>query len=149
MLVRELMSSPPITAAPALSLLGAAHLLRSRGIRRLPVVQAGVLVGIITDRDIREAMPPRAAAPWESTSRLPRVTVACVGDVMRRQVLTTQAQADAKEAAHLMLTHKIGALPVLDEVGCLVGLVTVSDILRDYARPLVVPISATFQELTP
>lgn len=133
MLVRDLMSSPPVTAAPALSIPDAAHLMKSRGIRRLPVLDGNQLVGIVTDRDLREAMPGKVStlSPWEATTRLAAISVA---DVMRRSVLTVNADTDARDAAYTMLNHKVGALPVLDEAGTLIGLVTVSDVLRDYAR---------------
>lgn len=132
MRIHNLMSTPVITAVPTLSLLAAAHLMRSHGIRRLPVVDAGTLVGIVTDRDLREAMPSRVSSlsPWEATTRLAAVTVA---DVMRRSVLTTTPDADARDAAHTMLLHRVGALPVIDAAGRVVGVVTVSDVLRDYA----------------
>lgn len=134
MLVRELMSSPPITTASALSIPDAAHLMKSRGIRRLPVLDGNQLVGIVTDRDLREVMPSKVStlSPWEATTRLAAITVA---DVMRRSVLTTSENADARDAAYTMLQHKVGALPVVSDAGELVGLVTVSDVLRDYARP--------------
>src|SRR6476659_8969765 len=82
MLVHELMTSPPVTAPPSLPLPDAAHLMRSRGIRRLPVVDGTTLVGIVTYRDLREALPSRVStlSPWEATTRLAAVSVA---DVMR------------------------------------------------------------------
>lgn len=133
MMVRELMSRPPVTAAPALPLPDAAHLMKSRGIRRLPVLDGETLVGIVTDRDLREAMPSKVStlSPWEATTRLAAISVE---DVMRRSVLTTSEDNDARDAAYTMLQHKVGALPVVDTAGKLVGLLTVSDVLRDYAR---------------
>ncbi|GAA0515451.1 CBS domain-containing protein [Deinococcus depolymerans] len=130
--VHDLMSAPAVTAAPTLSLPDAAHLMRSRGVRRLPVLEGETLIGIVTDRDLREAMPSRLSSlsPWEATTRLAAVTVA---DVMRRSVLTTAPEADARDAAHTMLTHRVGALPVVNGQGRVVGVVTVSDVLRDYA----------------
>lgn len=132
MRVLDLMSTPVITAVPSLSLLDAAHLMRSRGVRRLPVLAGDTLAGIVTDRDLREAMPSRVSSlsPWEATTRLAAVTVA---DVMRRSVLTTTPEADARDAAYTMLRHRVGALPVVDVAGRVVGVVTVSDVLRDYA----------------
>ncbi|CAM3278750.1 CBS domain-containing protein [Deinococcus saxicola] len=134
MLVHELMSAPVVVAPPSLSLPDAAHLMKSRGIRRLPVVDGSRLVGIVTDRDLREALPSKVSSlsPWEATTRLAAVSVQ---DVMRRSVLTTTPDADARDAAHTLLHHRVGALPVIDAAGTVVGLLTVSDVLRDYARP--------------
>ncbi|WP_168734799.1 CBS domain-containing protein [Deinococcus sp. KSM4-11] len=134
MLVHELMTSPPVTAPPSLPLPDAAHLMRSRGIRRLPVVDGTTLVGIVTDRDLREALPSRVStlSPWEATTRLAAVSVA---DVMRRSVLTTTPDAEARDAASTMLSHRVGALPVIDEAGQVIGIISVTDVLREYARP--------------
>ncbi|SEJ50825.1 acetoin utilization protein AcuB [Deinococcus reticulitermitis] len=134
MLVRDLMTSPAVTAPPALSLPDAAHLMKTRGIRRLPVVdESGHLIGIATDRDLREALPSKVStlSPWEATTRLAAIKVS---DVMRRSVLTVPEDADARDAAYTMLQHRVGALPVVDAQGQLSGLITVTDVLRDYAR---------------
>lgn len=133
MLVRDLMSAQAVTAPPSLSLPDAAHLMKSRGIRRLPVVDGSKLVGIVTDRDLREAMPSKVSSlsPWEATTRLAAISVS---DVMRRSVLTTTPDTDARDAAYTMLNHRVGALPVIDDAGSVMGMLTVTDVLRDYAR---------------
>lgn len=145
MLVHELMSVPAVVAPPSLSLPDAAHLMKSRGIRRLPVVDGTRLVGIVTDRDIREALPSKIStlSPWEATTRLAAVGVQ---DVMRRSVLTTTPGADARDAAHTLLHHRVGALPVIDDVGAVVGVLTVTDVLRDYARPALDPQNAATRD---
>lgn len=134
MLVRDLMSTETITAPPSLPLPDAARLMQSRGIRRLPVIEGGRLVGIVSDRDLREALPSTLStlSMWEATTRLASLTVA---DIMQRSVLTTTPDADARDAAHTLLEHRVGALPVIDGAGHVVGLLSVSDVLRDYARP--------------
>lgn len=134
MLIRDLMSAPAVTAPPALPLPVAAHLMRSRGIRRLPVLDGTRLIGIVTDRDLREALPVRVrpSALWETARRL---TATRVSDVMRRHVLTTTEDADARDAAYTMLFHRVGGLPVLNAAGDLSGIVTLADVLHDYARP--------------
>jgi acetoin utilization protein AcuB len=87
------------------------------GFRRLPVVQDGKLIGIITDRDLREH-----AGLLERT----RVSAA-----MTKDLLTVTPRATLEQAAKLMLSHKISGLPVTD-AGKLVGIITTSDILQAF-----------------
>lgn len=131
--VARLMSRSPVTVSPDSSVPDAALLMRQRGIRRLPVLEDGRLVGIVTDRDLREAMPGRTTtlSMWEATTRLAALTV---GEVMRRGVVTTHPEADARDAAYTLLRHRIGGMPVVDDTGMLVGVITVTDLLHDYAR---------------
>jgi len=100
-------------------------------IRHLPVTDGGRLMGIVTDRDIRLNMPSPATSlsVWEINFLIAKLTV---GSVMRRAVITIDAQRDAAEAARIMLDHKIGALPVVDG-GVVVGIVTETDMLRAFA----------------
>ncbi|WP_219722131.1 CBS domain-containing protein [Deinococcus planocerae] len=131
--VAQLMSRSPVTVSPDSSVPDAALLMRQRGIRRLPVLEDGRLVGIVTDRDLREVMPGRTTtlSMWEATTRLAALTV---GEVMRRGVVTTHPEADTRDAAYALLRHKIGGMPVVDDAGMLVGMLTVTDLLHDYAR---------------
>lgn len=133
MLVADLMSKSPVCVTPEHSVPDAARLLRVRGIRRLPVLEGTQLVGIVTDRDLREAMPGHVTAlsMWEATTALAGV---CVGNVMRRSVVTTTPDADAQDAASTLLHHRIGGMPVVDGAGTVIGMLTVTDLLRDYAR---------------
>ncbi len=85
--------------------------------RRLPVVDQGKLVGILTERDIRSHL-----GYLEST----RVNAAMTADPA-----TITPRTTAEDAARLMLEHKIGGLPVLDN-GALVGIVSTSDVLRAF-----------------
>jgi len=127
------MTQPPVCVAPDLSLPDAAHLMRQRGIRRLPVLESQQLVGIVTDRDLREALPGRVTrlSMWEATTQLAGVTVR---DVMRRSVITARPDMDTRDAAYTLVQHRIGGMPVVDESGTPVGMITVTDLLRDYAR---------------
>lgn len=134
MLVADLMSTSLLCVTPEHSVPDAARLLRVRGIRRLPVLEGQQLVGIVTDRDLREARPGHVTplSMWEATTALASV---CVADVMRRSVVTTTPDTDARDAAYTLLHHRIGGMPVVDGSGAVVGMLTVTDLLRDYARP--------------
>jgi acetoin utilization protein AcuB len=86
----------------------------------------------VTDRDIRLNLPSQATSlsVWEVNYLLARLTV---DEVMTKSVIVIGPNREARDAARLMLEHKIGALPVVDGEH-LVGIVTETDVLRAFAR---------------
>jgi len=93
--------------------------MRLSDIRHLPVIDdEQQLCGILSDRDIYKAL----ARPGKST--------VLVSDVMTRDVITLPPEAPLREITALMLDHKVGAAPVVNADGELVGIVTETDILR-------------------
>ena len=133
MTIRELMTGGLITVHRETSVLEARDLMVKERIRHLLVTDAdGDLVGIVTDRDIRLNLPSQATSlsVWEINHLLVKLTV---GQVMTRSVITVGPDHPARDAAQLMLDHKIGALPVLDD-GHLVGIVTETDIVRAFVH---------------
>jgi acetoin utilization protein AcuB len=108
---------------------GAADMMKTRRLRHLPVLdRGGRLVGIVTDRDLRQVTFAPALE-----RRLPNLSEALkaltVGEIMTRGVVTVRPSAEIREAARLMHERKIGALPVVDG-DRLMGIVTESDVLR-------------------
>ncbi len=133
MMIRELMTGGLITVRPETSVQQARDLLAKERIRHLPVTgPGGVLAGIVTDRDIRLNLPSRATSlsAQEISHLLSRLTV---GEIMTRSVVTIGPDRPAREGAQLMLDHKVGALPVLDD-GHLIGIITETDIVRAFVR---------------
>ena len=133
MIVRELMTGAVITAPPWMPILEARNLMVKERIRHLPVrAPGGELLGMITDRDIRLNLPSQATSlsVWEINHLLAKLTV---DEVMTQAVITVGPDRPACEAARLMVEHRIGALPVEDG-GCLVGIVTETDLLRAFIR---------------
>ena len=130
MRVIDLITGPPITIPPETPVLEARRVMQTRGIRHLLVVENGRLVGIVTDRDIRLNMPSPATtlSVWEVNYLLARLTVQ---ETMTRTVIVVEPDGPAHEAARLMVTEKIGALPVVDGER-LVGIVTETDFLRAF-----------------
>lgn len=126
--VADWMSAPPIVAAPTMTLAEAQHLMEERGVRRLPVVQDGALVGIITWGDLRAAWPSAATtlSVYEWRTLLERATIA---ECMTRSPITVAPTATVLEAAQIMLKHKIGSLPVVAG-GAVIGVITESDLFR-------------------
>ena len=127
-LVGEWMTSEVISVSPKASLIDVKRLMSSKHIRRLPVVDKGKLVGIVTLGDVREASPSEATSlsVYELNFLLARLTV---DQFMTRSVITVTPYTEIYATAELMLEHKIGGLPVVSH-GKLVGIVTESDIFR-------------------
>jgi CBS domain-containing protein len=122
------MSTPAIVIAPTATLAEAQRLMEQRRIRRLPIVENGKLAGIITRGDLRSAQPvDTTLSYYEWRALLDRVTVA---ECMTRHVITITPDASTLDAARLMLKHKIGGLPVVDDEGRVVGIITESDLFR-------------------
>ena len=129
MLVEKWMSINIITVTEEASLSEAIHLLKEKNIRRLPVVRNGKLVGIVSDRDLKEASPSKATSLdiWELHYLLEKVKIK---DVMTTRPFTIKPKDTIEFAALLMMNNKIGALPVLDEKGALAGILTESDVFN-------------------
>jgi len=100
-------------------------------VRHLPVVDDEKLVGIISQRDLFKASLGSAMGFGEDVRRDFLKTVV-VKEVMIKELITISPEADMKEAGRMMLEKKIGCLPVVEEGDRLVGLITETDILRQY-----------------
>lgn len=128
-LVRDWMTRDVITISPDTSLAQAHELMQEKGIRRLPVVDEGRIVGIVTLGDVRGAEPSRASSLsiWEMNYLLAKLKIF---EIMTQRPITILESASIGEAAQIMLEHKFSGLPVVDESGRLVGIITESDIFR-------------------
>lgn len=121
MVVERWMTKEPITVRSDETLEAARRKMDAGKFRRLPIVDDGRLVGIITDRDLRQHV-----------GALERVKV---NAAMTEAVVTVTPTVALDQAAYLLVKHKIGAMPVVD-AGKLVGIVTSSDMLRAFAESL-------------
>jgi acetoin utilization protein AcuB len=132
MKVRDLMTATPITTGPDTPVLEARQIMLGNRIRHLLVTEGPKLIGIVTDRDIRLNLPSPATSlsVWEVNYLLARLTMA---SVMTKALVTVGPDRDPRDAAVLMLDHKIGALPVVDG-GRLVGIITETDLLRAFVK---------------
>lgn len=131
MTIRELMTGGLTTVHRDTSVQEARDLMARKRIRHLPVTDpGGVLVGIVTDRDIRLNLPSPATSlsVGEINHLLTKLTV---GQVMTRSVITIGPDRPVREGAQLILEHRIGALPVVDD-GHLIGILTETDIVRAF-----------------
>ena len=128
LLVRDSMTRELVTVGPETTAAEALALCREDRIRHLPVLERGRLVGVISDRDLRAAIP--ALGDPARVEALQRVRVA--GE-MTRDAVTARPEDPIEDAAMMMYERKIGCLPVVDGEG-LVGIVTSSDVLRALVR---------------
>jgi acetoin utilization protein AcuB len=109
------MTANPVTVTPSDTLGKAKALMDAGGFRRLPVIEGGKLVGIITERDLR--------------SHSGYLDATKVNGAMTPAPMTVPSHSSVQDAARLMLEHKVGGMPVVDN-DRLVGVVTTSDLLR-------------------
>lgn len=130
MLVGNIMTQEVITIAPASSIGAAIELMCEHGFRRLPVVEDGKLIGIVTDRDLRQATnsPLVLRERWYSEFLLEAIKVR---SCMTPSPITVNPSTPVLEAAQRLRQHKIGGLPVVDagDSDHVVGMVTVTDML--------------------
>lgn len=132
MLVREFMSENVVTVTSDKSMLEVRELMRSKDMRRLPVIDdIRRVVGILTDSDISRTSPTEATtlSKHEANYILGRIKVK---DIMTRSVITIRDNAGIEDAAYMLYKNKINALPVLNEDGRLCGIITDSDVFRAF-----------------
>jgi len=134
LLVHEWMRTEVVTVNPELRVERAWDLMERQRIRHVPVVQQGRLVGMVTERDLKRAVfgVPSLSTVWKEGKPQPTGTP---GDLPVQAIMThgvsTAKPADTLLSAALrMLNEKIGALPVVDDAGLLVGLLSQTDLLK-------------------
>jgi acetoin utilization protein AcuB len=131
--VSDCMSIDPVTVGPKDSLQNVINLLRRRDIRSVPVIQNGRLIGIVTDRDVRKVAPayPLFRADAEIRHYTERLTVTAA---LTADSITIVADAPLVDAAKVLETYRISSLPVVDRGGTLVGMLSVTDLLRVFVE---------------
>lgn len=128
--VRFWMTTPAITISPDTHLTEALAVMHEHSIRRLPVIMPnGELCGIVSSGDIRGAQALLAGGVARSIV-VDSLGDTRVADIMTDPPITVQIETRLREAAMLMLDNKIGGLPVLDDQGGLVGIITESDLFE-------------------
>ena len=132
MIVAKRMRKPVITIHPDESLAHAQSLMQAHHIRHLPVLEDGRLVGMLSSRDIRVAVPP-PAAPEEARTHVAKLQALPVSSVMNREVVAVAPFTPIEHCAKLMTEYKIGCLPVV-EAGRLEGIITTTDVLATMAE---------------
>jgi acetoin utilization protein AcuB len=137
MLIQDVMTRALYVARVTDSLRTVLEKLTEADIRHLPVVDGGAVVGIVSDRDLRE-VAPSAFDLVERPQDSARILARPVSELMASDVVSANPGDDLVDAINLMLEHRIGAVPVVEEGSSeLVGIVSYVDVLRA-ARDLLV-----------
>ena len=128
-LVKDWMTSELITISPDTRLAEIDRLMVEHKIRRLPVVENEILLGIVSYGDVRAAKPSQASplSVWETNYLVSRVTA---GEIMTPKPSTVHKDTIIGQAVLLMLENKFSSLPVTDKDDKLVGIITETDIFR-------------------
>jgi acetoin utilization protein AcuB len=130
---RDLMTPDPVAVRATATVNEAVQMFQALAVRHLPVVNAAhELIGMLSDRDLRVlAIPSIIDNVW--IGAIQTALGAPVATVMSGDPLSVDLDADAAEIVDLMLDHRIGAVPVVDADGRLVGIVSYVDLLRELA----------------
>ena len=128
MTVSKNMTINPVTTTPDMGVFEAFELMKSEGVQRLPVLDGdGNLVGIISEKNITSAAADKEVSIVEFALLLSKIKV---GDVMTKEVITVSIDDPVEMAAKKMSDNDISILPVVDNNGKLVGVVSRSDLFR-------------------
>lgn len=127
MFVGNRMTKHPVIVSSDTKVDEAIRLLKTNNIRRLPVVDDGKLVGIVTDKDLMRVTPSAATtlAKYEINSLLAGIALR---EIMSKSVISVNESAPIEEAALLMSRNRVSGLPVTSDVGTVVGVITETDI---------------------
>jgi len=129
MLVKNWMSKPAITLDANGSMHDAIKLLKHYNIRMLPVMEKSKLVGIVTDRDLKRASASDATS-LEIHELLYLISKIKIKEIMTKNPITVPEDYTVEETAEVLLKHKISGVPVVDQFGAVIGVITQNDIFR-------------------
>lgn len=130
MSVKDYMTKEFISISPEESVAHAADLMRDKGLRRLPVIEKGQLVGLVTEGTMADASPSKATSLsiYEMNYLLNKTKIR---DIMIRQVVTVEPDASLEDAIYEMMTYKVGVLPVVQN-NQVVGIITDRDVFKAF-----------------
>ena len=129
--VQDWMSKDLVTIDADTSIMKASKVMKQNGIQHLPVLHKGRLVGIVSDRDLKEATPSKATTLdiHEMYYLLDKIAVK---SLMPKTLLTIAPGDTVEKAAAVMLKNHISALPVVDAHGALAGILTKGDVFKAF-----------------
>jgi acetoin utilization protein AcuB len=135
MFVSRSMIKEVITISRKTSVLDAQKIMKANRVRHLPVVEEdGRLVGIVTDRDLRSVYPSIKLPPEEQKKELQRLHEYTIEDIMTREVVSIAPTSTIQDALLLIEKTRVGAFPVVDECGILIGIISVRDLLGAFIK---------------
>lgn len=134
MYVSDIMTSNVVTIPSTTSIAEAKRIMQAHGFRRLPVVDKGKLVGVVTEHGLEKVSPSKATSltVWELSYLLDKTKVK---EIMETNVVTIGPEATAEEALAVAQGHKVGALVVVDK-GRVEGILTTNDFFYKIVNPV-------------
>ena len=134
MFVRDVMTTNVITVSSSTSIYDARNIMKAHKFRRLPVVDKGKFVGLVTDHSLDQVSPSKATSlsVWELNYLLAKTTLK---DVMIKNIITVTPDATVEEAVVMAQTNKVGCLPVVED-GKIVGMLTTNDFFYRIINPI-------------
>jgi acetoin utilization protein AcuB len=126
-LVRDYMTPDPVTLEPEDTLMHVLELMRLRGVRHIPVVLAGELVGLVAEGDVKRAEPSTLSESQDHFNRVMEETP--LSRIMIQKPLTVTPDTPLLSAVETLFSTKYGSLPVVEEGRC-VGILTDNDLLH-------------------
>ena len=138
MFVAERMTKHPVTMTSDATVGEVDRVMKKNKFHRMIIVDDGKLVGYLSDRDVMRVTPSPATSlsKYEIRSLLDKLKVR---DIMQKKVVTVNEDATIEEAALIMFNNKVGGLPVISEVGQVVGIITATDILKTFVNVMGLP----------
>ncbi len=135
MFVSESMKTDLFTVYPTTKLKEVWTLMLDKKIRHLPVIEGGgQLVGIVTDRDMRAAMPSSLLSEADYEASLDNILDHKVEEIMTRAPITISGYFTIQDTLMVMQQKKVGALPVTDDDGNLTGILSTRDLLAAFVN---------------
>ncbi len=131
MLIRDWMAEDGLSVDENTSLMRATRIMKENNIRKLPVVSHGKLLGIITDRDVKEASPSKTTS-LDIHELYYLLSEMKVKDVMTKNPITMKGTDSLEKAALIMLENKISGIPVVNDTGHLSGILSETDVLLGF-----------------
>ncbi|MFV0438682.1 MAG: CBS and ACT domain-containing protein [Desulfopila sp.] len=133
MFVSERMSRDLITARPDMKIADACTLMQEKNIRHLPVIDdKGVLLGMVSDRDVRSAMPSTLLKKPDYDVTLGKIMDYPVSDIMTREPIRVFMYYTIQDVLLIIRANKVGAMPVVDENNILHGILSTRDLLSAF-----------------
>jgi acetoin utilization protein AcuB len=137
MFIDKSMNRNVISVGPDAGILDARELMNQHRIHQLPVVdQDNTVIGIVTDRDLLRAMPSGLLTEAEAQRERERLAQLTIGDIMSRNVITVSPMHTLEDALLLMERTPVGAFPVVDQQGKLIGIISIRDLMRAFINVL-------------
>jgi len=131
MLIKDWMATAVLTVDANTSVMRATRIMKENNIRRLPVLSQGKLIGIVTDRDLKEASPS-STSDMDIHEMYYLLSEMKIKDVMTDKCISLHQDDTLEKAALVMLKEKISGVMILDDENNLVGLLSETDILRGF-----------------